>query len=78
MKAPTAGGEATRWLKQFLEHRNGLALSSVVMTDGQSAGHHPRALQRAAKKLRVSFHPMGMPAKVWWVLPGAQLPLVTP
>lgn len=75
IKAPTAGGDAARWLKQYLTQHGGCAESSLVKSEATVAGHHTRAVQRAAKKLHVSFHPKGMPARVWWVLPGTQAPL---
>lgn len=64
---PERGCGATSWLKGYLQD-NGRTPSSQVKEAAESAGHHWRTVQRAAKDMEVRVTPEGFPRVTYWSL----------
>lgn len=75
MKQPNKTGDAVRWLRQYLEQRQGAADSKAVKTDGFAVGFSQSTLKRAAATLHIAVVSIGFPRRTWWTLPGATVNL---
>jgi hypothetical protein len=67
----SATRDATDWLADYLDAQGGGAESAEVKAAGRKAGHARGALDRAARKLKVSIDSFGFPRQTYWSLPGA-------
>jgi hypothetical protein len=65
----TATQEATEWLEDFLTAKGGGCQKKEIAKEARDAGHERNALDRARKRLKITFSSGGFPRETSWYLP---------